>query len=472
MPDTDRRSHLMDSRLLGDLFTSKTMRAVFTDRAMVQSWLDAESALAYAQAQFGIVPEEAAQRIAACADAAKFDLEVMGGEIEQTAHPLVPLIRRLAGAAGPQWGAYVHYGATTQDITDTGLVLQVRDAVRITERLLRDLIRVLADLAARHRDLPMVGRTHAQHALPITLGFKFAVLLAECERHAARIEDAKSRVLVGQLGGAVGSMAALGPDGPELQDRMMRRLGLGSAPIPWHTARDGLTEIVSVMSMIAATCGKIANEVRVLQRTEVAELEEPFALGKVGSSTMPHKRNPMFCEYIIASAILCRQAPADMLAAMHQEHERDMSLWGVEWTVVPETFCLAAGLLERTTWILEGLVVHPEALHRNLHTLGDLMLSEAAMMHIATALGKTAAHDVVYKAAMEAWENGRPLRDILMESDEVTGSGVDLDRLVELLVPESYLGSCQTLVDRVVVQARAFLADTGAAPAAAQGGAA
>jgi adenylosuccinate lyase len=312
----------------------------------------------------------------------------------------------------------------------------------------------------------MVGRTHAQHALPITLGFKFAVLLAECERHADRLRDVRPRVLVGQLGGAVGSMAAFGGRGPELQDAMTRRLGLGSAPVPWHSSRDGLAEVVGVIAMVAATCGKIANEVRVLQRTEVAELEEPFATGKVGSSTMPHKRNPMFCEYIIASAILCRQAPASMLAAMHQEHERDMSLWGVEWAVVPETFCLAAGLLERTGWILDGLVVHPEALHRNLHTLGDLMLSEAAMMHVAGVMGKTAAHDAVYEASMTAWETGRPLRELLLESPAVTASGADLNELGELLVPERYLGSCGELVDRTVARARAFLARSGVSAAA------
>ncbi|MFE2041452.1 adenylosuccinate lyase [Streptomyces sp. NPDC059477] len=455
-------AHLMDSRILGGLFASDAMRAVFSDRAMVQSWLDAEAALAGAQADLGVVPRAAAERIAECAVAERFDLEVIGAEIERTAHPLVPLVRRLAEAAGPEWGAYVHYGATTQDITDTGLALQLHRAVDLVEERLRELMRVLAGLAERHRDLPMVGRTHAQHALPITLGFKFAVLLAECERHAARLTDARPRALVGQLGGAVGSMAAFGAAGPRLHERMMERLGLGSAPIAWHTARDGLTELVCVAAMTAATCGKIANEVRVLQRTEVAELEEPFATGKVGSSTMPHKRNPMYCEYIISSAILCRQAPAQMLAAMHQEHERDMSLWGVEWAAVPETFCLTAGLLERTAWILDGLVVHPDALHTNLHRLGDLMLSEAAMMHLARTLGKTAAHDVVYEASMHAWETGRPLRESLAENTEIADAGVDLGQLGDLLVPETYLGSCGELVDRVVEQAHAFLADADA----------
>jgi 3-carboxy-cis,cis-muconate cycloisomerase len=467
VPDhTPPRSHLTDSRVLGGLFASAAMRAVFTDRAMVQSWLDAEAALAGAQADLGVIPQEAAARIAACADADRFDLDAMGEEIERTAHPLVPLVRQLAEEAGPEWGAYVHYGATTQDITDTGLAIQLSRAVEIVTDRLLDLMRTLAELAERHRDLPMVGRTHAQHALPITLGFKFAVLLAECERHAARLADAGPRALVGQLGGAVGSMAALGPVGPRLQDRMMERLGLGSAPIAWHTARDGLTEMVCVVSMIAATCGKIANEVRVLQRTEVAEIEEPFEHGKVGSSTMPHKRNPMFCEYIISSAILCRQAPGHMLAAMHQEHERDMSLWGVEWAAVPETFCLAAGLLERTTWILDGLVVHPDALHANLHRLGDLMLSEAAMMHIAGTMGKTAAHEVVYEASMRAWDTRQPLRETLATSAEVAAAGVDLDRLGELLVPETYLGSCRELVDRVVERARASLVAGGLAPVA------
>jgi 3-carboxy-cis,cis-muconate cycloisomerase len=456
---SDQPAHLIDSRVLGGLFSSKEMREVFTDRATVQSWLDAESALAAAQARLGIIPESAAEQIARSADADAFDLDAMGAEIRRTAHPLVPLIRQLAEAAGPEAGSWVHYGATTQDITDTGLALQMRAAVGVTERLLGELIQVLGDLAERHRDLPMVGRTHAQHALPITLGFKFAVLAAECERHSERLADAKPRALVGQLGGAVGSLAALGESGLEVQEEMMQRLGLAAPVIPWHTARDGFTELVCVAAMVAATCGKIANEVRVLQRTEVAELEEPFALGKVGSSTMPHKRNPMYAEYVIADAILCRQAPAGMLAAMHQEHERDMSLWGVEWSVLPETFIRTAGLLEHVTWILRGLIVHRENIQRNLHQLGDLMLSEAAMMSIAQTTGKIEAHELVYQASMTAWETGRTLRETLMEHEQFSTAGLPAGRLAELLVPETYLGSCQELVDRVVARIRAAASD-------------
>jgi adenylosuccinate lyase len=420
---------------------------------MVQSWLDAEAALAQAQADLGIVPAAAAARITSAADADGWDLDKIATEVERTAHPLVPVIRVLADRCG-EAGAWVHYGATTQDITDTGLVLQSRRALDLIEGNVRDLIGSLRRLAERHRDLPMVGRTHAQHALPITLGFKFAVLLAEMERHLARVGDVRPRALVGQLGGAVGSLASFGPHGPELVRRMMERLDLGTPEIAWHTSRDGLTELTCVLAMISATCGKIANEIRVLQRTEVAELEEPFLLGKVGSSTMPHKKNPMFAEFVMSNAILNRHAPGDMLAAMLQEHERDMTMWGVEWSVVPETFTLTGGLVERTVLLLDGLIVHPEAIRRNLHQLGDLMLSEAAMMHLADRLGKTKAHEVVYHAAMAAWETKRTLRETLLDDPDVR-SCTNADALERLLVPESYLGSCQALVDQVLAKSKA-----------------
>lgn len=443
-------AHLIDSRVLGSLFASASMKEIFGDRAMIQSWLDAEVALVEAQVECGIAPADAARVIAATARSEELDLDVIAVDVERTAHPLVPVIRVLAQRSGPA-GAWVHYGATTQDITDTGLVLQVRSGLALIERELRALIDVLAGLAERHRDLPMVGRTHAQHALPITLGYKFAVLVAEAERHLERIKAVRPRVLVGQLGGAVGSMASFGLHGPELVRRMMDRLGLGTPDIAWHTARDNLTELICVLAMISATCGKIANEIRVMQRTEVAEMEEPFLLGKVGSSTMPHKRNPMFAEFVISNAILCRHAPGDMLAAMVQEHERDMAMWGVEWSAVPQTFVQASGLLERGAALLDGLVIHPDAIRRNLHLLGDLMLSEAAMMHLAGSLGKTEAHEVVYRASMAAWESGRTLRDTLLDDPEVS-SRTGTAELDALLVPESYLGSCPALVDQVLAR--------------------
>jgi len=439
--------------VLSSVFVSTEVRDIFTDRAMVQSWLDAEVGLARAQADLEMIPAGAPGRILQAADATDWDLDAISDEISRTSHPLVPVVRVLTERAG-EAGPYVHLGATTQDITDTGLVLQSKRGLEVITRQLEELIDIVASLAQRYRDLPMVGRTHAQHALPITLGFKFAVLLAEMERHLSRLEDVRGRVLVNQLAGAVGSMASFGDRGPELNRAMAEHLGLRPADISWHTARDGFAELTSVLAMVSASCGKIANEIRVLQRTEVAELEEPFVLGKVGSSTMPHKRNPMFAEFIVSNAILARQAPASMLAAMLQEHERDMTMWGVEWSVVPETFVLAGGLLERTAVLLRGLIVHPDAIHRNLHLLGDLMLSEAAMMQLAETLGKGEAHDVVYRASMQAWDTGRTLKETLLEDPEVSGR-IDADELTALLVPESYLGSCGALVDQVLAVSKA-----------------
>lgn len=441
-------AHLIDSRVLSSVFVSPSVRDMFCDRAMVQAWLDAEVGLAEAQAAIGMIPSTAPAAIAAAARSDEFDLEMLSAEIERTSHPLVPVLRVLAERAGSS-GSYVHLGATTQDITDTGLVLQCKRGIDATEVLLLELIDVLTELAERYRSLPMVGRTHAQHALPITLGFKFAVLLAEMERHLARIRDLRPRVLVVELGGAVGSLASFDGHGPELNRLMAEALNLSPSDISWHTARDGFTELTCVLSMIAASCGKIANEIRVLQRTEVAELEEPFLLGKVGSSTMPHKRNPMYSEFLISNAILARQAPASMLAAMVQEHERDMSMWGVEWSVIPETFVLTAGLVERVTTLLRGLVVHPDAIHKNLHKLGDLMLSEAAMMQLAGSLGKNEAHEVVYRAAMQAWDTGMSLKEVLLQDDHVAEQ-TNAQELAELLVPERYLGSCEALVDQVL----------------------
>lgn len=443
------RSGLRASQVLGGVFTSARMQALFTDRAMVQSWLDTEVALARAQEDLGIIPAGAATAIARAANADRLDLEAIGVEVERTAHPLIAVVRELANGAGDA-GGYVHLGATTQDITDTGLVLQARAGLELIEVLLAEVSGIVAEHAKTYRDQPMVGRTHAQHALPITLGLKFAVLVDEFERHAERLRQLRPRLLRGQLGGAVGSMAALGPQALDVLEGMAGHLDLETPATPWHTARDSLAEVVFALAMISATCGKIANEIRVLQRTEVAELEEPFVNGKVGSSTMPHKRNPMFAEFIISNAILARSDPAAVLAAMMQEHERDMSMWGVEWTAVPSAFELAGGLLERTTILLRGLVVHPENLRRNLHMLGDLMLSEAAMMSLSRDLGKTEAHEVVYQASMRSWESGRSLLELLLEDPLVVSSSVDRAELERVMVPETYVGSSADLVDRAL----------------------
>jgi 3-carboxy-cis,cis-muconate cycloisomerase len=323
-------SHIIDSRLFRDLFGTAEMRAVFADEATVARWLEVEAALARAEAGVGLIPQEAAQAITRCAAEADLDLDALRRGVESSGHPLVPAIRALERLAG-EAGKYVHWGATTQDIMDTGAVLQVRDGLAIVERELDLLIAGLAGQARVYKDTPIAGRTHGQHAVPVTLGYKLAVVMAELTRHRQRIAELRPRVLVGQLAGAAGTLASLGEHAEAVREAMMAGLGLGVPPIAWHTARDGFAEMVGVLAMIAATCGKFANEVVNLQRTEIAELAEPAGTSAVGSSTMPQKRNPMAAQGVVALARLVRQLPALALEAMTHEHERDLSAWQMEW---------------------------------------------------------------------------------------------------------------------------------------------
>ncbi|HKZ70519.1 MAG TPA: adenylosuccinate lyase family protein, partial [Anaerolineales bacterium] len=316
-------SHIVDSVFLKDLYGTPEMRAVFDDMSLLQKWLDTEAALAQSEAELGLIPVEAAAEISKRARVDQLDLERMKHLVDETVHPLMPLIRVLQAACQGGAGEYIHWGATTQDIMDTAMILQVKDAFGIFERRLDALIDSLAGMAAGYRDTPMAGRTHGQQALPITFGYKVAVWLAEVLRHRQRLAECKPRVLVGQFGGAVGTLASVSAYGLQIQADLLARLGLGVPLIAWHTARDNLAEFASVLAMLAATTGKIAHEVISLQRTELAEVEEPFNAGKVGSSTMPHKRNPMFCEAVQALARYVMHVAPVAMEAMIQEHERD-----------------------------------------------------------------------------------------------------------------------------------------------------
>lgn len=440
---------LIDSVLLGDSFSSPDVRHVFADHNILQKWLDVEAALAEAQAELGIVPPGAADEIRKHANADHYDLSAIGREIELISHPLVPVIRALERACEGDAGQYVHWGATTQDITDTGTVLLTREALTLIEDRVELITGQLMRLASLYRDTIMSGRTHGQHGPPITLGFKFAILIDEFDRHCERIAEAKKRVFVGQLAGAVGSLASMGQGGLEVQQRLMARLGLATPNISWHTARDRFTELVSIVSMIAASAGKIANEVRILQATEVNEVREPYSFGKVGSSTMPHKRNPMVAENVIAAVRLTRQGMPMMLESMIQEHERDMTAWGVEWSVLPDVFALTGGALEHCVRILEGLRVNPDAIRRNLNLQDGLNLSEAVMMHLAGPLGKQRAHEVVYEASMRAYDNGVSIVDALNEVPEVRAN-IDAEQMKRLLDPKNNIGLCGEFVDRVL----------------------
>jgi adenylosuccinate lyase len=447
-------THILDSTFLKDLYGTAEMRAVFDDRALLQKWLDVEAALALAEADLGIVPQAAADEIARQARAENIDADWMKREIDHTLHPIVPLIRALKAVCSREAGEWIHWGATTQDIMDTALVLQLRDATAIFEQRILDLDAALVALARAHRDSIMPGRTHGQHALPITFGYKVAIWAEELRRHAARLRDAKPRVLVGQFGGAAGTLAGVGARGLEIRARLMRRLGLGEAAVTWHVAHDGFTEFASVAAMLAGTCGKIAHEIISLQKSEVMEVEEPWNEGKVGSSTMPHKRNPMLCEAIAALARLAFNHARASFDGLIQEHERDWTVNHMEWAYLPELCVMTDGALAQTLRVVRGLHVYPERMRRNVDALGGLMLSEAVMFALGERIGRVSAHDVVYDAAMRAVESGRAFADLLAADARVTDHLTRAD-IAALLEPTRYTGQCGAFVDVCVAHSAA-----------------
>ena len=446
-------AHIIDSALFADLFGSSKMRAVFDDRALLQKWLDFEAALARSQAAVGLVPLEAAAEITRKAKAQDFDMSAIKEGIDTTLHPLVPVIRQLAERCDGEAGRYVHWGATTQDVMDTGLVLQIKDALAILEPSLDELQNLLARLAMDHRNVPMAGRTHGQQALPITFGYKVAVWLAELQRHRRRLAQVRERVLVGEFAGAVGTLAGLnesGVDALEVQSRLMAELGLGLPIIAWHTSRDSIAELIHLLCMITALPGRIAKEIIELQKQEIAELEEPFEAGKVGSSTMPQKRNPMLCESILTLARLCRDKSATALDTLIiNEHERDWSSLQMEWAIVPEVFIMSQGALEMSIRVLGGLRVNSERMLQNMALTGGLLLSERVMFALSERYGRQVAHDLVYACAMASYEEQQPFIDVLLADQDVSAV-LSREQLEALLDPRQYTGLADRFVDRVL----------------------
>ncbi|MHB8626485.1 MAG: adenylosuccinate lyase [Aggregatilineales bacterium] len=442
-------SQVIDSLFFRDLYGSEVMRAVFDDLNLLQKWLDFEAALARAEATVGLIPTEAADEIARKAVAANFDVAAIKRGIDRTVHPLVSIIWQFSELCEFEAGRYVHWGATTQDVMDTALVLQVKEAFPLFEQTLDQVIEGLSTLARRYRDTPMAGRTHGQQALPITFGFKVAVWLAELRRHRARLHNVKPRVLVGEFAGAAGTLASVTEHGFEINRRMMDELGLGVPEIAWHTSRDGFAEFATILAMIVATLGKIAHELIDLQKTEFSEVEEPFEMGKVGSSTMPQKRNPMLCEAIVTLARLTRQYAAVAVDSLYSEHERDWSTVQMEWAYLPELCIMTHGAMQLSLRVTSGLIVYPENMLRNLNASGGLLLAERVMLALGQHIGRQRAHDVIYEAAMMAFEKRLPFEQVLKGNPTVTAR-LSPETIDTLLDPVQYTGLAGEFVDRVL----------------------
>ncbi len=446
---------ILDSAVFADMFGTAAMRAVFGDLAFLARCAEVEAALARAQARLGMIPAEAAATIseATAGIAGKpevLDLSRLRRETETVGYPILPLVRQLAERAG-EAGRWLHWGATTQDIMDTALVLQIRAGLDLLEADLAAARGHLADLARRHRDTPMAGRTHLQHALPVTFGYKAAVWLSALDRHAARFAELRPRVLLAQFGGAAGTLASLGESQAAIRSRteLARELGLGDPPITWHVARDGISEAVQLLALVGGSLGKIAFDVMLMSATEFGEAAEPFIAGRGSSSTMPQKRNPISCELILAAAKVLRQHAGLVLDAMVADFERATGPWHVEWVAVPEAFAYAAGALHQSRFLLGGLIVDPVRMAQNLGMTHGLIVAEAVMMGLAPVIGRNEAHDLVYDACRQAIETDRPLLDVLLETPAVAGP-LGPDQLRILTDPAHYLGAAPIMVDRLL----------------------
>ncbi|HZQ64605.1 MAG TPA: adenylosuccinate lyase [Gaiellaceae bacterium] len=452
----------LDCTLFRDIFGTARMRSIFDSRALLQAWLDAEVAFAEAEAEVGVIPADAAARIREVARAERFDLDLLREQIGESQHPLVPTVRALAEAAG-EAGDYVHWGATTQDIMDTGAVLQVRAALDLIEPTLEELLAELAKQARQHAGTAMVGRTHGQHAVPITFGLKLAIWTDELARTRDRLAACRARVLVGQLGGAAGTLASLGSDGPAVRAAFCRRLGLGEPATPWHTARDAFAELVSTLGILAATLEKIALEIIRLQATEVAEASEPPVDGHVGSSTMPQKRNPMISEWVAGVCKLVRGLVPVMLGLMVGEHERDMAAWSAEWLLVPQALIMTDAALVQLLPIVADLRVDEARMAANLELTRGAILAEAVMLALGGHVGRERAHTLMMAVTRDAELRGIHLLQALREHPAASEL-LSEEEVARLLDPTTYLGEAAGLARAT---AERVLGDGAGTPAAA-----
>jgi len=441
-------STVVDSILFRDAFGTAKMRALFSDHALIQRYIDVEVALAKAEARVGVIPADAADVIARESTIERIDFDHMREETDIVGYPILPLVHQLVEMCGDA-GRYVHWGATTQDIMDTAVALQVRDALDSIDGDIRELRAILADLAKKHRDTPMAGRTHLQQALPITFGYKVAIWLAMFDRHQERVAQVHERVAVVEFAGAAGTLASLGDKGFEVQKALADELKLGVPATTWHVARDGFAEAVNLLALVTGSLGKIAIDIMIMASTEFAEVYEPFVKRRGASSTMPQKRNPISSELMLAAAKAVRQQAGLMVDAMIQDFERATGPWHAEWIAIPESFILAAGALHQAKFALGGLIVDEARMKHNLGISKGLIVAEAVMMSMAPYTGRQQAHDIVYDACRTVNEHGGTLAEALAVLPEVTKhfDRAAIDRMTD---PANYLGLAPQMVDRAI----------------------
>ncbi|AEB60189.1 3-carboxy-cis,cis-muconate cycloisomerase [Ectopseudomonas mendocina] len=448
----------MSNQLFDAYFTAPAMRAIFCDAGRVQGMLDFEAALARAEARVGLIPAEAVAPIEAACKAELYDYPALAQAIATAGNSAIPLVKALGkriAAESPEAERYVHLGATSQDAMDSGLVLQLRGAIGLLENDLAKLADALAAQAERHVDTPLAGRTWLQQATPVTLGMKLAGVLGAVTRHRQRLSEIKPRLLSLQFGGASGSLAALGDAGWAVSGALAQELQLNLPEQPWHTQRDRLVEFASLLGMIAGSLGKLGRDLSLLMQTEAGEVFEPSAPGKGGSSTMPHKRNPVSAAVLIGAATRAPGLVATMFSAMPQEHERSLGLWHAEWDTLPELCCLVSGALQQALLVVPGLEVDAARMRTNLELTQGLVLAEAVSIALAQKIGRDAAHHLIEQCCKQAVREGAHLRAVLGTNAEVSAQ-LSADELDRLLDAAHYLGQARRWVERAVVEHNQF----------------
>ena len=429
---------------------------LFSREQLFQAYLDVEAALARAQAKQNIIPEAAAHTISQMAQISNLNMDNINQSLDETGHPLVPLIWELDRVCGPDAGGYIHWGATTQNITQTGKLLLVKQFHQLFLEKILKLLSVLSELALNTKNYALPGRTHGQHAVPATFGYKVAVWIDEIIRHYYRFKNCEDRVFVTMLGGGAGTMASVGMEGLETQKLMAEELGFTSMSMPARTIGDHLTEYILNLAMFAATSSKMAREIYTLMKQEFGEVEEPVPDGAVGSSTMPQKRNPRNCQDIVAWAAELRTMVPMSLEAMQTEHEADKTTSMMINVAIDRSCELADKIVSSSIYIFTDLKVFPDRMRKNLDLSGGLIMSEQIMLELGKKLGRQRAHDVVYDAAQYSAKTGVDFISALNEQAEIT-QNFKSDEIKSMLDPEKYLGLCVYFAEYFAAEAKKLL---------------
>lgn len=424
----------------------QTTQEIFGENGTVSAYLEVERALARAEVRAGIITQEAGKAIVDACRLEALDLTALRAGAARVGYPIVSLVGQLSAAAG-EAGRWVHFGATTQDVMDTALVLQVRHALPLVLSKLDQVCKGLHNLADKHRHTVMAGRSKQQHALPVTFGYKVAVWLDQLDRQRRALQRASEQVNVVQFGGGVGTLAALGETGLAVRAHLANELRLTDPDITWHVSRDRFADLVHALTMVNACLGKIAVDVIHMMSTEVGELREPFAAGRGTSSTMPQKRNPVLCEAILEAARAAREGPSRMMEVMLQDHERALGAAYIERRAVANGLMLAAGASELAYELFKGLEVNSAKMNDNLGITNGLMMAESVMMLVAKKFGRHRGHEKLHRACVQVDLSGQTLKEVLLQQEDIDGPDLDI-----ALNPASYLGATDDMINSVLAR--------------------